>query len=761
MSVVAPIDVLAALGREGSRSQTESARPAERPVIRMITFAALGLYGVLRWSRLMNPAPTGRMLALLALAIVLAACGIALRGRHRVILAAIGVAALWLLFPLSGVPLAWAVHWRVALTANSIGEGLLALPRVLVPYTGVDDWVRTTYVLGAGILLISAGFVLGLAGRGIGDLRRATAALPLIVLAIVPSTVVRPQLPYLQGLLLFGLLAAFVWGERIRHDAVGWIVATCSVAAAGAMVAAPALDGHKPWVNYQALAGSLAHQNLEVFDWSQRYGPLNFPRSNHEVLDVHATRPDYWKTEDLDLFDGRAWVAWTVAPGSTLPAPDQAARSRWTQTLKVTVRGMTTADVIAAGFASPPSDVPGAVLHGVSPGTWTAGAQLGPGDSYFVRVYTPHPSPEQLAAAGKRYPAAALRPYLLLTIPQTAAGPPQQVAFAPFVTHAAPVSIDGPTNGSATTAIAGSPYASTYALARLIANRATTPYAYVAAVERYLSSSQGFAYDENPPQSAYPLATFLTSERLGYCQQFAGAMALLLRMGGIPARVATGFTTGTYDTSKKQWVVTDLDAHAWVEAWFPHYGWVRFDPTPATAPARGGRSPITPFHDQVPGGASRTPLNHRQPGSAAPLAPSAGRRGGSSLPIVFGALGALLATFAAALWITRARARPSVEYLLTELERALARSGRPLTGDVTLAGLEHRFRSSPEASAYIRALRLARFGGRNELPTLHQRRALRTELRAGLGLDGVLRAVWALPPRWSPHRAGRRRHGGA
>ena len=67
-------------------------------------------------------------------------------------------------------------------------------------------------------------------------------------------------------------------------------------------------------------------------------------------------------------------------------------------------------------------------------------------------------------------------------------------------------------------------------------------------------------------------------------------MALLLRMGGVPARVSTGFTTGTYDQATKQWLVTDVDAHAWVEAWFPHYGWVTFDPTPASAPARGAGS---------------------------------------------------------------------------------------------------------------------------------------------------------------------------
>jgi hypothetical protein len=72
---------------------------------------------------------------------------------------------------------------------------------------------------------------------------------------------------------------------------------------------------------------------------------------------------------------------------------------------------------------------------------------------------------------------------------------------------------------------------------------------------------------------------------------------------------------------------------------------------------------------------------------------------------------------------------------------------------VTLAALERRFRTSPEAAAYVHTLRMARFGGEGKLPTLHQRRALRAQLRAGLGLGGALRALWALPPR--PKRASR------
>ena len=63
-------------------------------------------------------------------------------------------------------------------------------------------------------------------------------------------------------------------------------------------------------------------------------------------------------------------------------------------------------------------------------------------------------------------------------------------------------------------------------------------------------------------------------------------MALLLRMAGIPARVSTGFSTGATDTKTGEYVVRDFDAHSWVEAYYPDFGWITFDPTPAASPAR-------------------------------------------------------------------------------------------------------------------------------------------------------------------------------
>src|SRR6202035_3686858 len=85
--------------------------------------------------------------------------------------------------------------------------------------------------------------------------------------------------------------------------------------------------------------------------------------------------------------------------------------------------------------------------------------------------------------------------------------------------------------------------------------------------------------------------------------------------------------------------------------------------------------------------------------------------------------------------------------LLAELERALRRCGRPVADGVTLVALEQRLRSSPDAAAYVRAIRIERYGGAGDPPNATQRRALREQLALGLGPAGRLRALWALPPR--------------
>ena len=117
-------------------------------------------------------------------------------------------------------------------------------------------------------------------------------------------------------------------------------------------------------------------------------------------------------------------------------------------------------------------------------------------------------------------------------------------------------------------------------------------------------------------------------------------MAMLLRMGGIPARVAAGFTPGAFQNENHTWQVADTDAHAWVEAWFPRYGWVRFDSTPASAPARGGNA-SDPIIKSLSGlsGSQTTAAPRHEIGADATATTPVSASGGSCLQSVVGASG--------------------------------------------------------------------------------------------------------------------------
>ena len=737
----AQVAVLGSTAGAAQQSKVPPALASERLAVRLATFAALGLYGVVRWGTLLSPVPTWRLLALLALAILIAGVGGVLVRFSRTAAVLGAVLAVAMTLPIAGVRVGWLWHLRIAVTADGIGNGLIALPHGEVPYAGGSDWVRIVIVLGAGLLLLDAAFVLAFAARRFGDLRRAVAALPLITLAIVPSTLARPSLPYLQGLLLFVLLAAFVWGERVHAGGVMTACAVAGLAGIGGAIIAPDLDHHKPWLDYEALAGKLSAAHVDTFIWQQQYGPLRWPRTGHEVIDVRAVHAEYWKAENLDIFDGYGWTQGIVASDQSMPQPAAGPLSRWAQTIQVTIRGMNTTDVIAAGTAAAPRHL-SEIEAGASPGTWARGSPLGPGNSYTVSVYNPSPSPAQLAHAGSAYPVG-LSDYRSLAVTRSAAVPASKIVFPPFHSRLPVQSVYG---GDGAQIARVSPYARAYGLAQTLERRAPSPYAYVEAVLGYLH--HGFSYDQNPPAAQFPLESFLFVNRRGYCQQFSGAMALLLRMGGIPARVAAGFTTGSYDTTKHQWVVSDIDAHNWVEAWFSNYGWVRFDPTPVSAPARS----TTGLLPALPGASTaitkpRAAVRRADAGTTSAAPPASAHNGGVSEAIVIIVLVVPLVALGLAVGLGLRIGEPSTDELLAELERALRRCRRPIGVGGTLAELEQRFRFSPEAADYIRSLRLARFAGRAEGPTAEQRRALRSQLAAGLGLSGAVRAIWALPPR--------------
>jgi protein-glutamine gamma-glutamyltransferase len=767
MSAAAP--TLNPVERRAQRPRSDArprAAPAERPWVRLATFAGLAGYGLVRWATLIRPEPGWRLLGLLALAVVLAGAVPVIARQSRVAAAGASVVVILLAFPVSGLRWHWLKHMSIARTADRIEHGLTLLPNALVPYVGHNADVRMVIVMGAAVLVLDAAAVLAFAGggAGLGDGRRAAAALPLIALAIVPSTLIRPELPYIQGLLLFVLLAAFMWGERVRGGAAAGAVGIVALAGVAGAIAAPRIEQNSPWVDYRAWAGAAVPVHVDTFNWNQTYGPLRWPQTGHEVFTVAAGQADrdYWKAEDLDTFNGYSWVG-GVALQQPLPEPSGDALTRWTHTLHVSIVGMKTSDVIAAGYAGQPSPIiSNGIAQGTDAGTWQSASPMGPGTNYTVSVYSPHPSNHELATAGRDYPAGPLANYLTLQFPvgpAPAGAATVPITFPVFHTHKhprvtanVPVArgiLAAPQASVATNTIAISPYKQAYALARRLEAKARTPYAFVMSVRNWLTQAHGFSYTQTPPKHQFPLESFLFADHQGYCQQFSGAMALLLRMGGIPARVAAGFTPGTYDKKSGRWIVTDIDAHAWVEAWFPIYGWVRFDPTPSTAPARGGGA-LSPILKTLPRGTTGVDAaqGRRGAGSTGAAAAALHHRGGGGTRLWW-LVPIAIALIALVAWLGRRLMRDHIARtdLLAELERALARTGRPLQDGMTLVGLERRLHGSPEAEGYVRALRMSRYGAGAGTPNAAQRRALRRELGRGLGFIGRIRALWALPPR--------------
>ncbi|MFO8008085.1 MAG: transglutaminaseTgpA domain-containing protein [Candidatus Brocadiia bacterium] len=128
-----------------------------------------------------------------------------------------------------------------------------------------------------------------------------------------------------------------------------------------------------------------------------------------------------------------------------------------------------------------------------------------------------------------------------------------------------------------------------------------TDYDRVAAAVDWLTDTTRFTYTKDAPgfSSADPVEAFLTETHRGYCEHFASALALIVRVWGIPSRLVVGYKNGSFEGETRSYVFRDLDAHAWVEVYFNEYGWVQFDPTPTGAAEGPGTTELTLFEKTV------------------------------------------------------------------------------------------------------------------------------------------------------------------
>jgi transglutaminase-like putative cysteine protease len=764
---------------------------------RLSGFAALAALGGLEWQRMVGGLSSGRALLWLLAAVVVAVALLATSrvpaGRRRgLATAAVAAAGVLLAFVVSGADVGLLRPRRWGDLLAGVGDGAAALGTVKLPYEAADMWPGIVLeLLGAELLVLAALLAFWP--------RRPERGYPFLSLAVLLVLVASPVVslggarPVLLGVALAALCVCFLWLERLPLRPGLGVAALLAIALAGALPLAAAADRGEPWFDYKSFAEGLGPDDPVHFAWNQDYGPIDWPRDGNEVMRVKSDQPFYWKAANLEDFDGTAWRE--RRPGEVREAPDGDVpedwrnRPGWTSTIEVSIRRMRSRAVISAGTTLAVKSSSEPLSPSGLPGAYDANPGLRRGDSYTLQVHVPKPAGGALRQAdtglsGRQADdlqlTLPLRPGRELSYHQLGRGGRGSVDAAvlhtrPYGDGRAPyLEFPGPNVSlfDIDPVLRRTGYWRTWKLAQRLARGTSTPLEYLVKVNRYLQT--GFSYSERPtpvPAGVAPLDGFLLDTKEGYCQHFSGAMALLLRMGGIPARVASGFSPGGYSKRHGAWIVRDTDAHAWVEAWFDGTGWVTYDPTPDATPARSQIAALTEPPPPVPTPAGASPAGSGATAGAGQRSSrlrgdlrfdllrdsaaggSAAAARGAGTPWWVWGLGAaaLVGVAAPAAIVLRRRRRrgplPPLERAIAELDAALRRAGRPAPTGTTLRQLEARLGNAPEATAYLRALSAARYGPAPAPPSPAQRRALRRALGDGLGMSGRVRAWWALPPR--------------
>ncbi len=762
-----------------------AAVPRDSAVLRLVAFGALAAFATAHWGQLVLDAPTGRM-ALVVLVAIGAGGVLILLGRAPlprwlvwVLAALVGVAALALGLMAAGLPGRMLLPGGWDELVDGLDRGLAGVQGVEWPYDGPDEWIRLTILLGAPLFLAIGATLAFWPARRFAPLLRLAGLVALLFLYGAAVTEQDPGEPLLRGLVLLLLVAAYLWLPRLpAREAV---IAAAAVVAVGvlSLPVASAMDRQGAWWDYQAW--SLFGEGKRVtFDWTHQYGPLDWPRDGTTLLNVKSDRPHYWKAQTLDGFDGFRWFRSshndTAALGAELPFDGERGigegeawdyfeyNPRWDEEIEFTVRSLSTQLVVGAGLTH---DVDGVNATTSADGTARLIGEepLEKGDSYSIRTYAPDPSARQMTEAPEGYPDSYVN-YTALYLPNSGesatedSGPVsdqarelqaqnRELVFVPL--RGEPDSGHG---AEADAVLRSSEYARMYELTQELTADATTSYEVVKAIERHLQ--ENYRYSERVPTRPLPLNGFLFEERRGYCQHFSGAMALMLRMAGIPARVAAGFSPGSFNTDTGEYRVRDLDAHSWVEVWFTGIGWVPFDPTPAASPAESQSSAAGTSAAAADAGEIDALRRQGVAAERADANPTLSSGDGGPDWVVPVLLLLLLGGLAGAgFWVTRRVQRlhalgPSErsEAQLAELRRALRRLGWDVPARTTLLALERRLGRSagPASEAYAGALRAARFDPRAPAgPDLTARRAVRRELSRGSAGDR-LRGLFAMPP---------------
>ncbi|HEX7168785.1 MAG TPA: transglutaminaseTgpA domain-containing protein [Acidimicrobiales bacterium] len=281
---------------------------------------------------------------------------------------------------------------------------------------------------------------------------------------------------------------------------------------------------------------------------------------NTLVMRVRAARPDFWRGQTFDTWDGRTWkqsdqrIRSSSGDGAIeliRAAEDRpfASGRELIQTVHVEATGP---NLLFAAHSAKKVYFPDRRVFEMSDGTIRTAVHL-PDDSVYTVVSERMPAGEddlrRAGEIGRRGDDAALVERYTTLPPNV----PKRVRE----------------------------------LADRLAAESPNRYDLVRSIERWMAENTAYTLDIPPlPAGADAVEQFLFEDQQGFCEQIATALVVMLRSQHIPARLAVGYAPGQRNPFTGMWEVRAKDAHAWAEVWFPSVGWQQFDPT-ASVPLAG------------------------------------------------------------------------------------------------------------------------------------------------------------------------------
>ncbi|MBN2204921.1 MAG: hypothetical protein JW767_07855 [Thermoleophilia bacterium] len=449
-----------------------------------------------------------------------------------------------------------------------------------------------------GLALYGLVWVAALAAMG---LRRPVATVVILAVPLVFGLTLDQEVRTLASPVAFLLFTACLLLTLRTLRRRRWTVGDTASGLAGAAAAigiavwvagSTSFAAAPPWQDWRAW--DVGHSDARFsFDSMEGYAGLLDPDRDEPVMEVTSPVASYWRANALERFNGDGWYAKGTRESElerdpdardftyVVPAADLVPRGTLVRQ-KFEIGGMESDYYLTGGVARTLVVGDEAAVVTDSNSALEVSEPLPAGTRYALTATVPKLKPEDLVGRGRDYPEHVLR-----------------LTKLPFPTPAdsAATALEEDWRDAMKATPQHLEWLGLYRLNQDIVKDATDPYEIALRIERYLRVYYFYSLTTPSPRQSSPYASFLFDSRLGFCQHFAGAMAVLVRFNGIPARVAVGFATGQ-KVDEDRYVVSSNDAHAWVEVYFPRVGWVAFEPTTGIRmPGSGGSSTGDGFRD--------------------------------------------------------------------------------------------------------------------------------------------------------------------